>query len=352
MLQNLYRERFISPSHSLLDALKKMDQLDRKLLIVIDNEKFTGLISAGDIQRAIIQNKSLDTSVIQVLRPDIKVAKPGDSFESIKHMMLEYRMELCPIVNENHEITEVLFWEDIFKDGKPKPAMQFDLPVIIMAGGIGSRLKPLTNVLPKALIPIGEKTMLEEIFERFENHGCKEFYITVNYKSELIEFYIRNLNLPYKLEFFRENKPLGTAGSLTLMKEKIHKTFFVSNCDILIEQDYSEILNYHRENKNEITIVAALKNYFIPYGTIETGENGQLIRLKEKPEYTFKINSGMYILEPHLLHEIPEDTFFHITYLIENILKRKGTVGVYPVSEKSWIDIGEWPEYYHNAILK
>jgi NDP-sugar pyrophosphorylase family protein len=213
-----------------------------------------------------------------------------------------------------------------------------------MAGGSGTRLKPLTNVLPKPLIPIGEKTIIEEIFERFGNHGCNEFFLSVNYKAELIEFYLRNQQLPYKLNFFKEEKPMGTAGSLSLLKDKIVQTFFVSNCDILIEQDYSEILDFHRENKNEITIVAALRNYPIPYGVIETGDNGVLLNIQEKPEFTFKINSGMYILEPHLLNEIPLNEFYDITQLINKVRKRKGHISVFPVNEGSWKDIGNWDE--------
>ena len=143
---------------------------------------------------------------------------------------------------------------------------------------------------------------------------------------------------------------MGTIGSLSLIKEKINQTFFVTNCDILIEQDYSEILDYHRANGNEITIVAALKHIPIPYGIVETGENGQLMELKEKPELTFKINSGMYVLEPHLLKEIPENTFLHITELIDKIRCRKGNVGVFPVSEKSWKDIGDWNLYLNENV--
>ncbi len=145
-----------------------------------------------------------------------------------------------------------------------------------------------------------------------------------------------------------EEKPLGTAGSLSLLKDKINESFFVSNCDILINQDYSEILEYHLSNKNEITIVAALKHFSIAYGTIETGENGQLVKLIEKPELTLKINSGMYILEPNLLNEIPENQIFDITDLISKLQKEKRKVGVFPVSEKSWIDIGDWKEYLNN----
>ena len=340
----------IESTRNLLQALKQMDALDKKLLIVVDKTRYIGLLSAGDVQRAIIKNKPLTTLIHQVLRKNIRVGKPDDSFDTIKKMMLNYRMEFCPIVDQRKSILKIHFWDDIFLDQRTQPVNKFNLPVIIMAGGFGTRLEPLTKVLPKPLIPIGDKTMLEEIFERFGKHGCDHFYISVNYKAELIEFYLKNQNLPYRLEFIKEEMPMGTAGSLSLLKGKIKQTFFVNNCDILIDQDYSEILNYHYENKNEITIIAALKHYAIPYGTIETGNNGHLLELTEKPELTFKINSGMYILEPSLVDEIPENEFFHITQLIELVKNRKGRIGVFPVSQKSWKDIGEahlLKQYFH-----
>jgi len=336
-----FKHIIIKSDKNLLDALKQMDALEKKLLIVVDKNEYRGLLSAGDIQRAIIKNKSLDTIILKVLRKNIRIARPGDSFEKVKKMMVNYRMEFCPVVDENNKIVRIYFWEDLFKDVKAQPLNKFDLPVVVMAGGFGTRLRPLTMVLPKPLIPIGNKTIVEEIFDRFVKHGCGQFYISVNYKAELIEYYLRNENLPHELIFVKEEMPMGTAGSLSLLKGRINKTFFVNNCDILIDQDYSEILSFHYKNKNEITIVAALKHYSIPYGTIETGNNGQLIGLTEKPELTLKINSGMYILEPHLLREIPENEFFHITQLIDLIKCRKGKVGVFPVSEGSWKDIGE-----------
>jgi dTDP-glucose pyrophosphorylase len=345
----MYKNRTIKNRDTLLEALKKMDELDKKLLIVFDfNENFQGLLSVGDIQRAIINNRSIDTEVREVLRKNIRVAKLEDSFEEIKEMMLDYRMELCPVVTANKEIVKIYFWEDVFGEENIKPSEEFNLPVVIMAGGFGTRLRPLTHVIPKPLIPIDDKTILEHIFDRFNVYGCNRFYLSVNYKSSLIEFYIKEQKLPYSISYFEEDKPLGTAGSLSLLKKELNETFFVSNCDILIDQDYSEILKYHRDNKNELTIVAALKNYAIPYGTIDTGDNGQLLSLNEKPDLTFKINSGMYILEPHLLSEVPQNEFFHITDLIEKIKKRKGKVGVFPVSEKSWKDVGVWDEYLKN----
>jgi dTDP-glucose pyrophosphorylase len=340
-----YQNRTISAASTLLEALKKMDEIDKKLLLVFDDLKFEGLVSAGDIQRAIIQNKSLQIPVKEIIRHNIKVAKSDDSFDDIKNMMINFRMELCPVVNNDNEIVALYFWEDIFEKNKPHHFQQIELPVVIMAGGFGTRLKPLTNVLPKPLIPIGDHTMIEEIINRFSVYGCNDFHISVNYKADLIAYYINSLKLNQNISFFKETKPQGTAGSLSLLKGKIDKTFFVSNCDILINQDYSEILDFHRQNKNELTIVAALKNYAIPYGTLETGENGELIGLKEKPDFSILVNTGMYILEPNLIDEIPNETFFHITHLIEKLKAENRKVGVFPVSEGSWYDTGEWDEY-------
>ncbi len=339
-------QRIIKKDETLIQALKKMNVTGfRSLLVLESNELFAGILSIGDIQRAIINNMSLEKMVSDVLRPNPRIAHDDTTLEQIKKEMLRFRMEFMPVIDNKNKIVRVYFWDELFIEKKLPPKKQFNLPVVIMAGGLGTRLKPLTNVLPKPLIPIGQKSNIEEIFERFGSHGCRNFYISVNYKAGLIEYYLTNQKLPYHLEYFQEDKPMGTAGSLSLIKEKIKQTLFVTNCDILIEQDYSEILDYHRENQNEITVVAVLKHYPITYGIIESGENGQLIELNEKPELAFKINSGMYILEPHLLAEIPRDKMFHITQLIENIKSRSGKIGVFPVSEGSWKDIGGWDEY-------
>jgi dTDP-glucose pyrophosphorylase len=335
----------ISFSATIIDALKKMDKVAKKLLIVIRDEEMIGLVSIGDIQRAIIKDEDLNNDIVSILKTDYITAKESDTRDSIKKSMLSIRAEFMPIVDEKGKLKDVVFWGDLFENKLSKAVEQFNLPVVIMAGGLGTRLQPITNVLPKPLIPIGNKTMIEEIMDRFNHQGCDTFYISVNYKAEFIEYYLKQQQLPFHLNYFKEEKPMGTAGSLSLLKGKINKTFFVSNCDILIDQDYSEVLSYHRENQNEITVIAALKTFPIAYGTIETGDNGKLLHMVEKPEFTFKINSGMYILEPHLLEEIPTNTFFHITQLIENVNNRGGKVGVFPVSEKSWSDVGNWEEY-------
>lgn len=335
----------IPPNTTLLGALKIMDDIKRKLLIISEDNKFIGVLSIGDIQRSIIKGVDLESLATGILRTIITVASSKDSDESIKERMLELRMECMPVLDESGYITKVIYWEDLFS-GKGQHKSQINLPVVIMAGGKGTRLKPLTNVLPKPLIPIGNKTIIEEIINDFAGYGCQNFFISVNYKAELIQYYLDNLPPNnYQISYFKEDSPLGTAGSLHLLKDKIKDPFFVTNCDILVDQDYSEILEYHKANKNELTIVAALKHTSIPYGTIETGEDGILKSITEKPEITFLINTGLYILEPQLINEIPENQFFHITSLIEQLQAQSRRVGVFPVSEKSWRDIGEWKEY-------
>lgn len=339
----------ISADSTILEGLKQMDQVSHKLLIVQINDKYEGLLSIGDIQRAVIKNIALKSPIRGIMRHDYITAKPDDSVQVIKELMLNIRAEFMPVIDFDGKIKKVYFWEDFFSESKLAPAAQFNLPVVIMAGGIGSRLRPLTSVLPKALLPIREKTMLEEIFDRFELYGCKKFYVTINYKADLIRYYVKTLALPFEVNFIEEPKPMGTAGSLSLLKGKVDKTFFVTNCDILVEDDYSMILKYHEEQKNEITIVAAMKHLPVTYGVIETGSSGQLTSFIEKPELTLKINTGMYILEPHLIDEIPSFRATDLTDLIRKLKEAGRTIGVFPISQSSWVDIGEWSEYLKTA---
>lgn len=348
-MKNRVRDISIEESMSLLAALKTMDKQHVKLLIVLSEGKYKSVVSIGDIQRAIIANSTLDSSISSILRPKISFATIHDSRDSVVKRMKERRNDFMPIVDDDNNLVDVIFWDEVFDKKRIKEPIPFDIPVVIMAGGQGVRLRPLTNVLPKPLIPIGEQTMIEDIMERFSEYGCSRFYISVNYKADFIRHYLEFFSKKqYNIEYFQEDKPLGTAGSLSLLKEKISTTFFVSNCDSIIEEDYSQILNFHRNNKNEITVVSAIKDYYIPYGTLETKENGLLKSLLEKPELTFKINTGMYILEPHLIDEIPGDRVYHITYLIEKLLRENRKVGVFPITDGSWIDIGNWDEYLNH----
>jgi len=330
---------------TILDVLKIMDSAKVKMLFVFEKDKFICILTIGDIQRAIIKGIDLNQSIQSIINSNKTFASPSDSMQVIREKMMSLRAECMPVLDEDGNIVDVFFWHEVFKDTEVQNRKKINLPVVIMAGGKGTRLKPLTNIIPKPLIPVGDKTILEIIMDQFESIGCKKFYMSVNYKADIMEYYLSQLEHKYDIEFFTEDKPLGTIGSVSLLNGKITTPFFVSNCDSINEQDYRDVYDYHMQNKNDLTIVTMVKSFRIPYGVIETGVGGLMTALREKPEINYQVNTGAYILNPECINEIPEGEFFHITDLMEKIKARGGRVGCFPVSEGSWHDMGEWPEY-------
>lgn len=339
------RNKIISIDDSIVSALKQMDGHRTKLVFVFDENKFECILTIGDIQRAIIHHSNLNDPVSTILDRDKIYASDKDSIEQIKKIMFKELIDCMPILNDAGEIVDVLFWSDVFSETITDNRPKIELPVVIMAGGKGTRLKPLTNVIPKPLVPIGDKTILEIIMDQFESIGCHKFYMSVNYKADMLQFYLSQLEHKYDIEFFMESRPLGTIGSVSLLKGKISTPFFVSNCDSINEQDYRDVYDYHINNHNDMTIVTMIKSIKIPYGVIMTREDGLMTSLQEKPEHNFMINTGVYILNPELIDEIPEGAYFHITHLMEKVNSRGGRVGCFPVSEDAWKDMGEWSEY-------
>lgn len=335
----------IAPSISLIEALKKMDSEHTKMLFIFDKEHFVSILTIGDIQRSIIKNVQLSDKIESIIEDGKIYIHKDTPVDEIKRIMVRERCQYMPIVDDAGEMMDVILWDEMFNVPQEVEREKVDLPVVIMAGGKGTRLKPITNVIPKPLVPVGEKTILEVIMDQFEGIGCHKFYMSVNYKADMMKYYLDQLPHKYDIEFFEEDKPLGTIGSVSLLKGKINTPFFVSNCDSINEQDYRDVWDYHLNNHNDMTIVTMIKSFKIPYGVIETGDDGLMIALKEKPEQTFHVNTGVYILNPELIDEIPEGEFFHITHLMEKIKVRGGRVGCFPVSEQAWRDMGEWPEY-------
>jgi NDP-sugar pyrophosphorylase family protein len=269
----------------------------------------------------------------------------GYELEIVKNDILKLKITYVPVIDGERRIVEFLVWDKLF-DGKIKRKTKetIDIPVVIMAGGKGTRLDPFTRILPKPLIPIGDKTILEIIIENFLDYHVNHFYISVNHKAKIIKSYFEELNPKYGLTFLYEDKPLGTVGALKQLEGQLEGDLILTNCDIIINADYADILIHHKSNKNDITVVASLKHYNIPYGICEIENGGKLLNIKEKPEYDFLVNTGMYVINPDVLKYIPKDEFFHITHLIEKI-KLSHKIGIYPISENSWTDTGEWIEY-------
>lgn len=341
------QKKIVMAESTIIQTMKLMDEACTKLLLVFDGDCFLGLVTNGDLQRSIIAHIPFDTPIGKIVTRKGKLfAHVGDDKEKIKEWMLAKRAELMPVLDVNDQLVDVIFWDEVLSDTKAEDNRpKIDLPVVIMAGGKGTRLKPITNVIPKPLVPVGNKTILEVIMDQFESIGCHKFYMSVNYKADMMKYYLSQLPHKYDIEFFMEDKPLGTIGSVSLLKGKITTPFFVSNCDSINEQDYRDVYEYHVNNHNDLTIVTMVKSFKIPYGVIETGEDGLMVALSEKPELTYQVNTGVYILNPSCIEEIPEGEFFHITHLMEKIKARGGRVGCFPVSEHAWRDMGEWPEY-------
>jgi NDP-sugar pyrophosphorylase family protein len=248
-------------------------------------------------------------------------------------------------VNEKGLLVDTLFLEAVLKNGDSRQKEKLDVPVIIMAGGRGTRMEPFTKILPKPLVPVNEKPIIEHIIERFINVGCNEFHLTVNYKSRILKAYFEELQPDYGLHFVEEQEPLGTAGSLRFLDKQFDQPFFVTNCDIIIKADYRSLYDFHRKFGYDITLVASAKEYVIPYGTCELNSEGHLSHINEKPQYDFLINTGLYILNPDVLKLIPKNKFYHITHLIEDAKEQGKKVGVFPIDDDAWIDVGQWAEY-------
>ena len=183
------------------------------------------------------------------------------------------------------------------------------------------------------------------IIEKFTIKGCNHFYLTVNYKSKILKAFFEELNPDYDVTFVDEKSPLGTAGSLGLLPKDLDTPIFVTNCDTIINIDYADAYDFHKEEGNDITLIAAAKEYVIPYGTCELNSDGHLSHINEKPKYDFLISTGLYILNPEMLQVIPENEVYHITDLIKTVKDQGKKVGVFPIDEEAWIDIGQWVEY-------
>lgn len=337
----------ISSQSSIVDAMRKIDINAKGILFVVDiKQRLLGVISDGDIRRWLIKTGDLNGKVSQIMNKKPYVIFQND-INLARRYMEEYTVNAIPFVTDLMIIHDVFFKSDVMKNQIVTEKKNLrGVDVVIMAGGKGTRLYPYTKILPKPLIPIGDIPIMERIINRFQEYGAVSFYATVNYRRSMIKSYFTDIVAEYQLKYVDEDKPLGTAGSLRLFKEKLKKSFFVTNCDILIDADYDEIYRYHTESGNELTIVSALKNIMVPYGVIHTSEHGKVVSMEEKPELSYFVNTGMYILNPDLIKDIPADTVFHMTDLIDILLKKKRKVGMYPISEDSFLDMGELEEMH------
>ena len=341
------KEFLIQKNCTIIEALKRMSKSGEKSLIVVNhNEKLLGILSDGDLRRAILNKKKLTENISKIYNSNsFYLFENSYDLENVKKKALKQKIYFIPILNRNKKVTNLLTSTDLFSENKNIKTKNKNIPVVIMAGGLGTRLEPFTKVLPKPLIPIDGKPIIDHIMESFKNSGSNTFYITLNYKSKILKSYFEELNHKYKIFFLEEKKPLGTAGALFLLKNRIAKNFFVTNSDIILNTDYIDLYNFHIESKNDITLVVAAKEYEIPYGSCEISSNGNLLKINEKPKYNFLINSGLYLLNNKILKLLKKNNKIDMNELIELAIEKKFKIKIYPVSDKQWIDVGQWVEY-------
>ena len=338
-----YKNVLVNQNITLMEAVKKMNTSSMQILLVVDkNQNLLGVVTDGDIRRVLSENVNFNDSIESIMtRNSITLTIPPNKKEALS-LMKEHDVRHIPLVDSEGKVAGILLWKDFFKNGDiavdKKPNT-----VVIMAGGKGTRLDLFTKILPKPLIPIGEKPIIEHIIDNFCKCGFTRFLISLNYKAEMIKMYFSDNGYNYEVDYIEEDDFLGTAGALSLGRNRLNDTFIVSNCDVIIDTNLDRLFSFHKENKNHATILSTVRNIKIPYGVLKTN-NADLEEIIEKPEYHFIINSGIYVLEPEIIDLIPKNQAMDMPDLLLAAKEKGLKVQIYPMT-CSWFDVGEWGEY-------
>lgn len=330
----------IKLNSTIKDAMEAIDKnLTGGAFVVDEYFHVKGVITDGNIRRAILRGYSIGDSIEEIYSKSFKYVTSYVSRKKVKELMFKYKIRQIPVLDEQGKIINLYFIDDIISYEEK------DNYVFILAGGLGTRLKPLTDDTPKPMLKLADKPILEHIIEQFKEYGYRKFIISLNYKGEIIENYFGNgEKFDVNIEYVRETKQLGTAGSIKLAEEKFKKPFIVINGDILTGMDFDSFLNYHIENDFDVTVGSRNYEIKVPYGVMIT-ENNLIKSMEEKPVYSFFINSGIYVLSEKVVSYIPNNEMYNMTDLIEEIIANKGRSGVYQITEY-WSDIGQMEEFH------
>ena len=332
---------FIANNNTIKETLIRLQKSSLKCLIVINQQKkLLGTINDGDIRRALLKKAKMSFAINRYYKRNCYHIKENQiNRENIKNKFKELDINIIPIVDNNNKV--ISFISQRVQNKKISKSKKTE--TIIMAGGLGTRLRPYTNILPKPLLPFKGKTIIENVIEGFTDYGLNKFTISLNYKNILIKSFFKELKPKYNLTFLEESRPLGTAGILYKLRNK-NRTYLISNCDVILKIDYTELLKFHGKEKFDITIVVSLEKDKIPYGVCEV-KNNNLHKIIEKPEKNYLANTGVYVVKSKIFNLINKNENMSFINLIEKALIKNFKIGVFSVQSKSWIDLGQSVEF-------
>lgn len=333
--------RFIgSDSLTVSEVMQKIDENTSGILFLTDkSEKLIGCITDGDVRRYLLSGGKMSDCSYNAANKTPRVAR---TLDEARHLYHKKNYIVIPIVDSDGKVIDLYSGESGSQNLRQKNPL--NIPVVINAGGRGTRLDPYTKVLPKPLIPVGELPIIELIMKEYQSYSCNDFHIIVNYKRDVMKAYFADNDRKYNISWYDEEKPLGTGGGLRLLRGKMDSTFFFANCDALLTANFESMIKFHKENGNVITMICAYKNINIPYGVVDMGVNGTIEAMREKPLISFMINTGIYIVEPEVIDDIGDNEVIGFPDIVEREKQYGKKVAVFPVSESDWMDMGQLPE--------
>ena len=337
---NKWKETILTTEAVIQDVLKNLNKSGSRITLIVNHKKeFQGTISDGDIRRALINKVEQNASIQKIINKNALIVNPETKHEIVLGLMLKNKIQQIPIINKNNKIVGLYLWDEVAAHKKIPNIM------VIMAGGRGTRLGKYTKNCPKPLLPVNGKPMLERIIERAKSQGFKHFLISINYLGQMIKDYFSNgKKWNVKIDYINENQPLGTGGALKLISPKLKLPFVVSNCDIMTDFHYGELLDYHYNHKAEATMAVRNHEWENPYGVVRT-KGVDIIGFEEKPVVLSHINAGVYVLEPSAINVIKKNEKLDMPDIFERVKGKNLRTIVYPVHEP-WLDIGIPEDYF------
>lgn len=336
---NIVKKHTILQTETVRDALIKLDQLasDAILFVVDSQNRLLGSMTDGDLRRGFIKGLDFDHKLIDFIQPSPKfILEKEYSLDKLESFRTSH-FKVVPILNDQHIIVDILNFRT--------RSTLIPADAVLMAGGEGKRLRPLTETTPKPLLKVGEKPIIEYNIDRLQKVGIKNVNLSINYLGDQLVDYFgngseRNLNIRY----VREEKPLGTIGSILLVEHFEHDDIIVMNSDLLTNIDYADFFRTYKDSGADMAVAATSYHVDVPYAVLEVNETNTVRSLKEKPRYTYYSNAGIYILKKDILKMIPEDQFFDITDLMDRIIEMNLKLITYPINGY-WLDIGKHEDF-------